>query len=340
MPYNYATLLFPFPMFTFLLLSSVMTASVVAQGKGRGGQGSGAPHDNRHAEDHQILQFLLTNHAQISRRVRELPNGVETVTESDNRAIAAKIKEHVEWMQVRIEENHPIRMRDPLFAEIFRNAEKIKMEVEETQKGVRVTETSSDPYVAKLIQAHAKTVSGFVEQGFAEAMKVHAVPDRPAQPLAAPSMPKIKGHGQVVRLPTAAQQPRDGTKLCVDVTAGGDPTKLNPAIEKLARYVNIFAGAGKEPARAEIAVVLHGDATLAVLNAEAYAAKFGTPDNPNFDLLHQLHEQGVMFYVCGQSLISKDGKPEEVMVFVDVAVSALTAVVNHQMDGFSMVGLN
>ncbi len=63
--------------------------------------------------------------------------------------------------------------------------------------------------------------------------------------------------------------------------------------------------AGAEPADVKIAVVFHGDATLAVLSQEAYAAKFKTDGNPNLQLLQQLHESGVELYVCGQSLISK-----------------------------------
>jgi len=52
-----------------------------------------------------------------------------------------------------------------------------------------------------------------------------------------------------------------------------------------------------------------------------------------------LHEAGVEIYVCGQSLIGKGGKPEEVVVFSDVAVSALTTLVNLQADGYAYVPL-
>ena len=151
--------------------------------------------------------------------------------------------------------------------------------------------------------------------------------------------PTIQGYGSVVRLPDAAHQPRPGTKLLVDVTRGGDPNKLNPAIEKVAKYVNLYAGGGAEPADVQIAVVFHGDATLSVLNADAYAEKFKTQGNPNLDLLHQLHEAGVELSVCGQSLISKGSQPEEVAVLVDTAVSALTAVANLQADGYAYLPL-
>ena len=208
-------------------------------------------HDDRHDEDHEVFQFLLTNHEKITRKVKELPNGVETLTESNDPEIADKIKEHVQWMEYRIKETNPIRMRDPLFRELFQHTDKIVMKHEDTEKGVRVTETSDDPYVAKLIKAHAETVSGFVARGFAEAMKNHPVPGKDVATVE-PVEPAIKDYGKVVRMPDAAQQPRSGTKLCVDVTRGGDAEKLNPAIERVAKYVNIYQAAGKEPANAAV----------------------------------------------------------------------------------------
>jgi uncharacterized protein len=348
-----------------ILIASLMTCvseAIAQQGQGRGqgfggGQGPGGgpgrgqglqarglgaeQHDQRHNADQQVFQYLLANHEKIKRVVKELPNGVETLTESGTPEVAAKIKEHVEWMTVRIQETNPIRMRDPLFAEIFKHTDKIDMQHEVTEKGVRVTETSEDPAVAKLIQAHAKVVSGFVERGFAEAMKNHPVPGAkdPISVPGSPAPPVIPKLGSVVRLPNAAHQPRDGTKVLIDITRGSEPAELNTAIDKVAKYLNIYAGGGAEPAKGHFAVVFHGDATLAVLNADAYSAKFNTKGNPNLDLLHQLHEQGVELFVCGQTLISKDAKPEEVAVFIDTAVSALTVVVNLQSEGYAYVQL-
>ena len=311
------------------------------QGMGRGvrQQGQQHGHDDRHNADREVFQFLLQNHEKINRTVKELPDGVETLTESDTPEIADKIKEHVEWMEYRIEKTHPIRMRDPLFAELFQHTDKIKMVHEDTEKGVRVIETSDDPYVVKLIQAHAKTVSGFVARGFAEAMKNHAVPEEDVRSDHRTTHPVIADHGAVVKLATAVQQPRSGSKILVDLTSGGDASEINAGLEKVAKYVNIYAGGGAEPADVSIAVVFHGNATLAVLNPDAYAAKFNTDGNPNLALLRQLHEANVELYVCGQSLLSSGAKPEDVAVFVEMAVSALTAVVNLQSDGFAYVPL-
>ncbi|RPJ53438.1 MAG: hypothetical protein EHM23_30960 [Acidobacteria bacterium] len=49
-----------------------------------------------------------------------------------------------------VKEGKPVRKWDPLFNEIFKNGDKIQMTVEETQKGVKVTETSKDEKVLAL----------------------------------------------------------------------------------------------------------------------------------------------------------------------------------------------
>ena len=308
-------------------------------GRGPGGRGA----DARHAEDHDVFHFLLENHDKVRRTVKEVPGGVETLTESDDPKVAAKIQEHVKWMKHRVENAQPIHMRDPLFAEVFRNADKINMSYKKTEKGVVVTETSKDAYVAQLIREHAKVVSAFVKRGHAEAMANHEAPKKTAASPSKPSVPlvgpAIADFGKVATLPDAAHQPRNGSKILVDVTKGGDPAKLNPAIEKVARFVNIYEGAGAKPAKASIAVVLHGDATLAILNPEAYTERFGGNKNPNLTCLKEIQKHGVQIFVCGQSLLHKGGKPEEVLEFVDVAVSGLSAMVNLQQDGYGYIPL-
>jgi hypothetical protein len=130
------------------------------------------------AYDRDVFQTLLGNHELIRREFREIADGIESVTESDNPEVAALIQDHVAAMKVRIENGSRIRMWDPMFREIFDNAEKIRMTVENIPKGVRVRETSDDPYVARLIQAHAKVVSGFVARGSAESQLAHEPPAR------------------------------------------------------------------------------------------------------------------------------------------------------------------
>ena len=154
------------------------------------------------------------------------------------------------------------------------------------------------------------------------------------------TFPRIKGHGKVVQLPDAVDQPRDGSKICVDITAGGSPKEINPAIEKVARFVNIYAGAGKRPANVRFTVILHGKATLAALNNESYAKQWQVDRNPNIPLFKKLKEAGVEILVCGQSLMHKGGRQEDVAGEVRIAVSALTVNVNRQLDGFAFIPLH
>ncbi len=132
--------------------------------------------DPTHAIDMKAIQFLMMNRAQIRRTVVNRPDGVETVTESDNPMVTAVLVQHVEAMANRVKDQRPIHLRDPLFAELFRNAPTLSMKFERTAKGVKVVETSANPYSAKLIQAHAQVVSLFLANGPIEMRKNHALP--------------------------------------------------------------------------------------------------------------------------------------------------------------------
>lgn len=151
------------------------TAWLVAQGgPGRGHMMGGAAE----MKDMQLIHELLDNGAKVTRTVTRRPDGVETVTESDDPALVKTIQSHVASMYRRIKDSRPIHTRDPLFQAIFEHASQIALAHELTAKGVKVTETSTDPYVVKLIQAHAEVLNKFITNGRSEAMKNHDVPKR------------------------------------------------------------------------------------------------------------------------------------------------------------------
>lgn len=149
-------------------------------GGGRGGgMRGGMMGDPSHMADMEVFHALLTHREKIRRTVTERPDGVVSVTESDDPAVAALIQSHVNAMYGRIKEARPIHQRDPLFRAVFENTDKIVMTHEMTPTGIKVTETSADPWVASLIKAHAEVVNLFVKNGRAEMMKNHEVPRRP-----------------------------------------------------------------------------------------------------------------------------------------------------------------
>jgi hypothetical protein len=138
----------------------------------------------------QIFHALFEGRASITRTVTALDNGVDTLTESSDPGVTSLLQTHVAAMVARVEQARPIHQRDPLFREIFRNASKIEVRVEHTARGVRVIETSTDPYVVRLIKAHAEVVDRFIANGHAEMMRDHPVPGpvpEPASEAAAPA---------------------------------------------------------------------------------------------------------------------------------------------------------
>lgn len=157
-----------------MLLGFVWTAAVPGQPPGKGKRGA----DPSMQADMVVFHYLLDNRQDIRRTVKVLEDGVETLTESDRAEVAKKIQEHAEAMHKRVKEGKGIHLRDPLFAEIFRNYDKVSMKVEKLEKGVKVTETSKDPGVVKLIQAHAQVVSQFIEKGHEEVRRNHPIPQK------------------------------------------------------------------------------------------------------------------------------------------------------------------
>jgi hypothetical protein len=156
-----------------VLLLSITSGETSAQ-PGRFGQGGKGKNAAQKA-DMDLFHYLLDHRKEITRTVTRKANGVETLTESDNPKVVEKLQAHVASMKKRVENGRPIHARDPLFAEIFRHADKITMDVEKTKKGVKVIESSDDAHVVRLIHAHAEVVSLFIKNGHAEARKNHPV---------------------------------------------------------------------------------------------------------------------------------------------------------------------
>lgn len=120
--------------------------------RGGGGMGPGGGHDG----DMMQIHSLFARRNEIQRTVTPIPGGVRTITESEDPAVAARLREHVKSMYARLREKRPINARDPLFAALFDNADKIHVEMQDTPKGITVTETSADPAVVGLVRRHCR----------------------------------------------------------------------------------------------------------------------------------------------------------------------------------------
>jgi intracellular sulfur oxidation DsrE/DsrF family protein len=300
------------------------------------GMGKGPPAEMR--ADQEIFHFLLENHKAIRRTVKRLDNGVETLTESDKPEVALKIQEHVASMHKRVKEGRGLRFWDELFVAIFKNYKKIEMKVENTKKGVRVIETSDDPFTARLIQAHADVVSRFVEFGFNEAHKNHPVSTKddskaPVK-LVYPIIPEVGG---VLPLPKAGDQPRKGAKIVLDLTGESKPSEVHKGLLRAALILNLYGAAGLQPSDVKIAIVLHGKATRCALTHEAYKLHTSADQNPNLAIIAALQKVGVEVAVCGQALNYSGFKPSEIPDTLPVSLSAVLFLLNRHEQGFLAV---
>lgn len=150
--------------------------------------------------------------------------------------------------------------------------------------------------------------------------------------------PRVAAYGGVVPVANGVERPRNGSKLVVDLTTGKVEGEVNTGLEKVARYLNLYALGGVEDV--SIVVVIHGDATPIVLTDRAFAEATGAERNTNRELIRLLASEGVELTVCGQSLAHRGHAAAEVIPEISVAHSALTALVNRQMDGYALIPLH
>lgn len=158
---------------------------MMGRGRGMGGRGMGGGRGPGMREDMTTIHAMFDSRDKIIRTVKNLPNGAATLTESDDAGIASLIQEHVPAMEGRVEANNPLPPMTfhPLFIELIKNADKVELNYETTERGVKVTYTSDDPHVVHVIQEHAQLVSRFIRNGMEEIHKPYTIPEPAAADL-------------------------------------------------------------------------------------------------------------------------------------------------------------
>ncbi|WP_161853556.1 hypothetical protein [Bradyrhizobium sp. CCBAU 051011] len=125
-------------------------------------------------DERRDIHGLLFNHDRIKRTVTNLPDGIRTLTESDDPEVAATIKKHVADMGKRVEEGRDpgLPIESPALHSIFREKDKIKTTYETTENGIVVVQTSTDATAVKALQDHAAEVTDFAQRGMVAAHEV------------------------------------------------------------------------------------------------------------------------------------------------------------------------
>lgn len=119
----------------------------------------------------QELHEMFVDHDKIKRSVTNLPNGIRTVTESDDPEMTRILVSHVSGMIKRVEEgrNPRLPIQSPQLEILFRNKDKIKTSFEPTAKGIAVTQISDDAETVTALQKHAVDVTDAVQRGMVAA---------------------------------------------------------------------------------------------------------------------------------------------------------------------------
>ena len=113
------------------------------------------------------LREIFRSHKGISRDVTNISNGIITTTEAEDETLREAIVSHVSMMVTRLQEgkNPEVIIQSPTLDALFEVYDEIETEIELTELGVKVIQTSANPAVVGLLQTHAAEVSDMSKRG-------------------------------------------------------------------------------------------------------------------------------------------------------------------------------
>jgi intracellular sulfur oxidation DsrE/DsrF family protein len=151
--------------------------------------------------------------------------------------------------------------------------------------------------------------------------------------------PIITDYGKVWDIKNQDYKIKENTQLkaVFDImNSPEDPSSLNRSIETAARFLNMHAQSGVPASNLKVALVVHNKASKDISSNEAYKKRYGV-DNPNAEMVQQLLDAGVEFIFCGQSSLSRNFPMEETIPGVQLSLSAMTALIQLQNDGYRLI---
>ena len=153
--------------------------------------------------------------------------------------------------------------------------------------------------------------------------------------------PIIQDYGAVweIENPDFAMDKSQEFKVVFDVKVGPESdTEVNRNLNTVARFLNMHAQHGVPTSQLKAALIVHGTAARNLLTDEGHQQRYGVP-NPNRELVEQLMEANVEVIMCGQSSKTRDLPKEELIPGVKIALSAMTANIQLQNQGYRPINL-
>jgi intracellular sulfur oxidation DsrE/DsrF family protein len=150
--------------------------------------------------------------------------------------------------------------------------------------------------------------------------------------------PLIADYGKSVAVANAGELPDPALdyKVVMSVTERWPEDEPAFGLDTAASLLNLLAQSGVPANHRHIVLVLHGDATLSVLN-EAGLRAHGMDSNPSAPLIAKLAKAGVSIRVCGQAMAAAGVTRSEVLPEVQVDLSAITTLATLQMRGYALL---
>jgi intracellular sulfur oxidation DsrE/DsrF family protein len=116
--------------------------------------------------------------------------------------------------------------------------------------------------------------------------------------------------------------------------AGG--REVNGGLGRADAFIEIMETAGAAPDQITVAVVVHGEAVLDVVNASRHATEVDGSDHPNALLVQRIIDAGGEIWVCARSAAWQNVGDADLLPGVRFAPSAMTAHAELQRRGFSL----
>lgn len=160
-------------------VSGAEDAKEVRHGGGQGSGGKGMGQRGGFRPDMTTIHAMFAASDKIQRTVKNLSDGAEATTESDDEKVADFIQEHVPAMERRVLESNPLPPMTfhPIFVNLIKHSKDYTLKFEDTERGVKVIYKANDPFVIMLVQEHAQLVSRFLKNGMREIHKPYTLPE-------------------------------------------------------------------------------------------------------------------------------------------------------------------
>ena len=125
--------------------------------------------ENASPEESAEMALMFRNFDTITREVENLLNGIRTVTRSSDEAVMDALVSHSVGMIDRVgqRDNPKVRIQSPTLDIFFLLGDEILSNVEMTDDGLVVIQTSENPDVVAALQTHAAEVTDMADRGMA-----------------------------------------------------------------------------------------------------------------------------------------------------------------------------